>query len=48
MGQDKDSLLHYCIDFPVLTNSFRFYVQTNMVQNDNNRGRVVIGDITVS
>ena len=48
MGQDKDSLLHYETDFPILTTGFRFVVQTNMVENDNNRGRVVIGDITVS
>ena len=48
MGQDKDSLLHYETDFSILTTGFRFVVQTNMVENDNNRGRVVIGDITVS
>lgn len=48
MGQDKDSLLHYETDFQILTTGFRFVVQTNMVENDNNRGRVVIGDITVS
>lgn len=48
MGQDKDLLLHYETDFPILTTAFRFVVQTNMVENDNNRGRVVIGDITVS
>lgn len=48
MSQDKDSLLHYVDDFPELTTGFRFFVQTNQVQNDNNRGHVVIGEITVN
>lgn len=48
MGQDKNILLHYSFKIPILTTSFRFYIITNQVQNDNNRGRVVIGNIIIS
>jgi DNA-directed RNA polymerase subunit RPC12/RpoP len=45
MSTDKDNLLDYNISFPFATRSFRFIVETNQVQNENNRGRVVIGEI---
>lgn len=47
MSVDKDNLLTYTDVIPFLTYSYRFIVETNMVQNENNRGRVVIGDIDI-
>ncbi|WP_196370429.1 hypothetical protein [Acholeplasma laidlawii] len=47
MFQDKDVLINYFSEIDFLSKAFRFIVETNQVQNDNNRGRVVIGDIRV-
>lgn len=47
MSTDKDCLLLYSDALPFATKAFRFIVETNQVQNNNNRGRVVIGDIEV-
>ena len=47
MSQDKDILINYFAEIDFLSKAFRFIVETNQVQNDNNRGRVVIGDIRV-
>lgn len=46
MSIDKDNLLTYDAAIPGGFTSFRFVVNTNQVNNNNNRGRVVIGDIT--
>ena len=45
MSTDPNNLKTYidCLDFPV--NGLRFYVKTNYTNNDNNVGRVVIGNI---
>jgi len=45
MSTDPDNLKTYidCLEFPV--NGLRFYVKTNYTNNDNNVGRVVIGNI---
>ncbi len=45
MSTDPDNLKTYidCLNFPV--NGLRFYVSTNYTNNNNNVGRVVIGDI---
>lgn len=47
MSKSKDDLYNYSYDFETPTNGFRFYITTNEVNNDNNRGRVVIGDINI-
>lgn len=47
MSTDKDNLLTYFDILPYNTKSFRFIVETNQVQNENNRGRIVIGDIDI-
>ena len=45
MSTDPNNLKTYidCLDFPV--NGLRFYVKTNYTNNNNNVGRVVIGNI---
>lgn len=45
MSTDPNNLETYidCLDFPV--NGLRFYVKTNYTNNNNNVGRVVIGNI---
>ena len=47
MSQDKGILINYFAEIDFLSKAFRFIVETNQVQNKNNRGRVVIGDIRV-
>lgn len=47
MSVDKDALLTYTDTLEYGTDAFRFIVETNKVKNENNRGRVVIGDITL-
>lgn len=47
MSQSKDSLINYTTTLSTPSNAFRFIVETNQVSNDNNRGRVVIGNINV-
>ena len=48
LGKDKDELLAY--DFDFLSNpiqSFKISVQTNSVNNDNNRGRLVLDNVYI-
>ena len=45
LSQSKDELLDYNIEFQIPSKAIRFIVDTNQVYNDNNRGRLVIGDI---
>ena len=47
MSTDKDQLNLYITTLDVPTSAFRFIVETNKVSNNNNRGRVVIGNIDV-
>lgn len=47
MSTDKDNLLTYYDIIPYQSTCFRFIVETNQVQNENNRGRVVIGNIDI-
>ena len=46
MSQNKDVLINYSTTFKEPTNTFRFIIETNQVNNNNNRGRMVIGDLT--
>lgn len=46
MSKDKDSLIDYTTVLPYNTKSFRFIIETNSVNNENNKGRMVVGDIT--
>lgn len=47
MSMSKDNLLQYYDIIPFRSRAFRFIVETNQVQNENNRGRVVIGNIEI-
>ena len=47
MSTNKDVLLTYYDIIPYSTKNIRFIVETNQVQNENNRGRVVIGNIDI-
>lgn len=47
MSQDKDNLIDYYSEIDFQTKAFRFIVETNQVQNENNRGRVVVGDVKI-
>lgn len=47
MSQSKDNLISYTTTLSNPTKAFGFIVETNQVSNDNNRGRVVIGDINI-
>lgn len=47
MSQNKDYLISYHTEIDFQSRAFRFIIETNQVQNENNRGRVVIGDVTV-
>ncbi len=47
MSTDKDNLLTYTDTIPFYSQAYRFIVETNQVQNENNRGRVVIGNISI-
>jgi uncharacterized protein YycO len=45
LSKDKDALITYNFDLLYLISAFRIIVETNAVYNDNNRGRVVIGEV---
>lgn len=47
MSTNKDALLSYTDILNIPSESFRIVVETNKVNNKNNRGRVVIGNISV-
>ena len=48
LSQSKDELLDYNIELQIPSKAIRFIVDTNQVYNDNNRGRLVIGDINAT
>lgn len=48
MSTNKDELISYTDILEVPADAFRFIVETNKVNNDNNRGRVVIGNIEMT
>ncbi len=48
MSTNKDELLTYTDTLEYPANAFRFVVETNKVNNSNNRGRVVIGNIELT
>ena len=45
MSLDKNVLMNYKDIFESGATKVRFIIRTNLVQNSNNRGRMVIGDI---
>ena len=45
MSLDKNDLMNYKDIFESGATKVRFIIRTNLVQNSNNRGRMVIGDI---
>lgn len=45
MSLDKNNLMNYKDIFESGATKVRFIIRTNLVQNSNNRGRMVIGDI---
>lgn len=47
LSKAKESLDRFYIDFPEDAYGFRFVVRTNAVNYEKNKGRVVIGDISV-
>lgn len=47
LSKSKDILTSFSYEFNVPTNAFRFFITTNEVNNDNNRGRIVVGDIDI-
>lgn len=47
LSKNKDFLYNYSHTFNYGTTDFRFIVDTNPVQNENNRGRLVIGNIDI-
>lgn len=48
LSQSKDNLTNHTIVFLNPVESFRFHITTTQVNNDNNRGRLVIGEMSVS
>lgn len=46
MSKSKDELITYDFDLPFPVTAFRVIVGTNEVGNSNNRGRVVIGEVS--
>jgi len=47
LSKNKDLLYDYTHTFSYGTTDFRFIVDTNAVENENNRGRLVIGNIDI-
>jgi len=47
LSKSKDSLLDYSHSFSVPVTGFRIIVRTNAVKNENNRGRLVIGNVGI-
>lgn len=47
MSTSYSTLMDYSVTLNYPLYAFRFIVETNQVNNDNNKGRVVIGDITI-
>jgi hypothetical protein len=47
MSKDKDTLLEYTTNFPSGVTNFRFIIKTDVsnINNDNNLGRVVLGNL---
>ncbi len=45
MSTNKDELINYIDTFEIGATKIRFVVRTNYVENANNRGRVVIGNV---
>ncbi len=47
LSKSKDSLDHFFVEFPEDAYGFRFVVRTNEVNYEQNKGRVVLGDISI-
>lgn len=47
MSKNKELPINYYSEITFPSKAFRFIVETNEVQNENNRGRVVIGNIDI-
>lgn len=48
ISKNKDSLDHFTYTFTSNVTKVRFYVHTNQVNYEKNKGRVVIGDISIA
>lgn len=48
MSTNKDFLVNYSNEILIKTYSFRFIIRTNDVTNENNKGRMVIGNIFIN
>ena len=48
ISKNKDNLDYYKYDFSSRVTKLRFYVHTNQVNYEKNKGRVVLGDISIS
>lgn len=48
LSKSKDIQQQFSYNFSTPVHGFRFYVTTNAVNNENNKGRVVIGDVVVN
>ena len=48
MSKDKDSLVDYSYEFNCRVTKIRFYVHTNQVNYEKNKGRIVLDNIKVS
>lgn len=48
ISRDKDALDNYSYEFSTRATKIRFYVHTNQVNYEKNKGRVVIGNIAIS